>query len=136
MSAENVALVRRSKETFNRGDRDGALESFAEDVEWVHPLDPFSGPQVFHGRSELRAFWAKVDAVWDDFRSEAQEYIDAGERVVVPARVTGRGRTSGAEVSMVEIEVLTIRDWAIAHRSAYAELDEALRAVGLTERGP
>jgi ketosteroid isomerase-like protein len=134
MSEENVELVRRAKEAFNRGEREGALRYFAEDVEWVHPLDPFTGRQTFRGHAELLAFWARLDGQWDEFRSEAKEYIDAGERVVVPGRVTGRGRTSGATPSMLEVEVLTVSGGRITRRESYADLAHALEAVGPTER--
>jgi ketosteroid isomerase-like protein len=131
MSQENVKLVRRTKEDFNRGDYAAALTGFAADVEWVHALDPLSGPQTYRGHAELLGFWQKVAALWEGFRSEAQEYIDAGDRVVVPTRVCGRGRTSGAEVTTSEVELLTIRDGLIARRESFAELGDALAAAGL-----
>jgi ketosteroid isomerase-like protein len=98
------------------------------------PARPVHGAADVPRYAELLAFWARLDGQWDEFRSEAKEYIDAGERVVVPGRVTGRGRTSGATPSMLEVEVLTVSGGRITRRESYADLAHALEAVGPTER--
>ena len=38
---------------------------------------------VYEGHEGSRRFFAEIDEVWDDFRADPLEFIDAGENVVV-----------------------------------------------------
>jgi ketosteroid isomerase-like protein len=68
-----------------------------------------------------------------DFRGEAQEYIDAGEYVIVPMRMRGRLRESDAEVVLDEVYVGKIRDGRLVEVREYRTREEALKAVGPEE---
>jgi ketosteroid isomerase-like protein len=66
-----------------------------------------------------------------ELRIEPQEFIDAGDFVVVPVRVVGRGGASGAPFEEHEVQVFQLRDGKIVELREYREMEEALRAVGL-----
>ena len=68
---------------------------------------------------------------WEEIRFEPNEYIDAGDRVVVVARLIGRGKKSGVEVSRDWAYVWTVRGGKALRMEGYATRDEALKAVGL-----
>ena len=92
MSAENVETVRTAYEAFTRGDLGGVAESFAENVEWESPDSlPIGG--LVSGRDAVIANFAEIPSHWSSFSVEPQEYIDAGEHVVVTGvqRATGPG---------------------------------------------
>jgi ketosteroid isomerase-like protein len=59
-----------------------------------------------------------------------QEYIDAGDHVVVPIRFGGRARHSGLEVAFEVVHVLTSRDGKWTRVDMYQTKVEALAAVG------
>ena len=40
-------------------------------------------PAVYEGHDGIRRFVAELDEVWDEFRIEPVEFIDAGDAVVV-----------------------------------------------------
>jgi ketosteroid isomerase-like protein len=62
------------------------------------------------------------------------DFIDAGDRVVVPLRWGGRGRASGVEIAEPEETwVFTLRDGKVVHVKEYAERDKALETAGLRE---
>ena len=67
---------------------------------------------------------------------EAEDYIDAGERVVAIAHQRGRSRASGIPVEMRFAQVWTLRDEQGIRMEMYASPDEALEAVGLRDRAP
>jgi len=74
--------------------------------------------------------WASA---WDELEVSAEEFIDAGNRVLVTAYHRGRGRGSGVEVDTRFYEVYTLRDGKVVRVDEYAERAEALDAAGLRE---
>ena len=66
-------------------------------------------------------------------RVEAEEIVDAGDRVVVMVHHSGRGRTSGIEVDQRYAMVWTVRDGRVMRMDLYPTRAEALEAVGLAE---
>jgi len=59
------------------------------------------------GREAVKNWWRQLLEV--DLRVETEEYIDAGDAVVVVARQIARGRASGAEVAESACLCLRIR---------------------------
>jgi ketosteroid isomerase-like protein len=47
--------------------------------------------------------------------------------------VRGRGKRSGAEVTMLMAELTRSRDGRIAYRKGYADREDALRDLGVSE---
>jgi len=68
-----------------------------------------------------------------ELRVEPQEFIDAGDFVVVPTRQVGRGRTSGAFFEEGQVNVFRVRDGRVTQLREYRDRSEALKAVGLEE---
>jgi ketosteroid isomerase-like protein len=60
------------------------------------------------------------------------ELIDAGDDVVALLHQSGRSKTTGLEVDMDFAQVWTIKDGKQTRMRMYADLDEALREVGLS----
>jgi ketosteroid isomerase-like protein len=69
---------------------------------------------------------------FESHRIEAEEFIEAGDQVIVPATAYAQGR-DGLEVKARTAIVYTIRDGAIVRMCMYQDLQEALEAVGLSE---
>ena len=132
MSQENVEIVRSAAEAFNRRDLDAWLAHFDAEVEWyAFPDEPDPGP--FFGQEAVRAMAARWMDLLSDFRMEAKEFIDAGEYVLMPARMLGRIRDSDAEVTVDEVYVNKCRDGKIAEVRECRTKEEALEAAGLRE---
>ena len=132
MSQENVEIVRGAAEAFNSRDVDAWLAHFDPDIVWyAFPDEPDPGP--FQGHDAVRAMAARWMEVLSDFRLEAKEFIDAGEYVLMPARMLGRVRDSDAEVTVDEIYVNKCRNGKIAEVRECRTKEEALEAVGLRE---
>ena len=132
MSQENVEIVRAAADAFNRRDVDAWLTHFDPDIVWyAFPDEPDPGP--FHGHDAVRAMAARWMEVLSDFRLEAKEFIDAGEYVLMPARMLGRVRDSDAEVTVDEIYVNKCRNGKIAEVRECRTKEEAFEAVGLRE---
>ena len=132
MSQENVELVRRRFEAFNRGDLAAMIELTDPDaVWWDRADDPWAGAP-HRGRDACFQHLAEIleDA---DLHAQPQEFIDAGDRVVVGVRLVGRGRTSGVAFEEHEFHVFTLRGGKVTETREYRRRTEALEAAGLTE---
>jgi ketosteroid isomerase-like protein len=96
-----------------------------------HPAAPHV---TYPGLDGLRACWRDWLAPWASYRTEIEELIDVGERVVVIARDYGRREAGAAEVEQRNAAVWTVRDGRIVRAEFYAgDRTEALAAVGLAE---
>jgi ketosteroid isomerase-like protein len=130
VSQENVEIVRRWVAAFNRGDPKGVLELCNPEVEWWDREDD-PGASVRRGYDENRKALAELDEALAELRIEPEEFIGAGEHVVVPIRLLGRGRASGVPFEEQEVHVFRLRDGKISEGREYREKDEALKAVGV-----
>ena len=89
--------------------------------------------KVLRGLSQIiQAFDTEVDEVWDEHRIEPQEFIDAGDRVVVLQREYQRSK-SGVELVIDTATIFDLRDGRIVRMQGYMNPAEALEAAGLSE---
>jgi len=131
MSQANVEVVRQWSEAFNRGDVVGILELADPDIEWWNREDDPGAP-VSRGHDGVRQGLSELGEL-AELRVEPKEFIDAGEYVVVPVRLIGHGRASGAAFEDHEVHVFKLRGGKVTEGREYREKNEALEAVGLTE---
>jgi ketosteroid isomerase-like protein len=137
MSEENVEIVGRSIEAINRRGLQAALEVVDEfcdpdaELRAVGRLPDLG--RLLRGREAIKGYWAQFFGTFDNYHLDADEFIDAGDAVVVVARMTARGRGSGAEVSNPIVLMYGLRDGKITYLDAYRTKSEALEAAGLRE---
>ena len=133
MSEENVELVRRAYEAFNRGDPEGMVADAAPEFEYVTTgAIPGAGGE-YGGTEQFRQF---VDRWWGEFhepRVEVQELIDAGDQVLASLTFRGRGKQSGVETNWGLWQLWTLRDGKAVHGQGFTSRAEALEAAGLEE---
>ena len=127
MSEENVELIRRIYDAWERDE--SARAYIAEDVEYVNP-----GYAVEPGTRYGRKSFAAVRGIYGDFRLQIDELIDAGgDDVVVLARYTGTGSSSGVQVAGEQGYVWTVRDAVAVRFRWFQSHREALDAAGVPE---
>jgi ketosteroid isomerase-like protein len=81
----------------------------------------------------MEQFVGLVNEVWDDFRFEVEELIDAGEQVVPVVRLLGKGKGSGVPVDQQDIHLWTMRDGKCSRDVVYRDRAETLQAAGVSE---
>jgi ketosteroid isomerase-like protein len=133
MSQENVEVVRRAYEAMNN-------REFSRTSEFLHPdveLDlsrNILNPDIYRGYDGFERLVSVVEDVWDDFRFELHDLVDAGDQVVAEIAVAGTGRGSGVEAEMRIFNVWTLRRGkVIRFAGGYRQRAEALEAAGLSE---
>src|SRR5215211_7531054 len=85
MSEENVEVVRRCNRFWGEGDFVLASELFDPEVVIDFSQNVFN-PDVYHGYEGLMRLVTAVHEMWDTFKVETEEVIDAGETVVAAVR--------------------------------------------------
>ena len=130
MSEENVELVQKSWESFNRGDLDGFLENVDEHIV-IRSAEGWPEP-VYYGKDAVRSFAAGfADAVGGD--SVVEDAVDAVDRVVVRIRTHYTGEQSGLEGDVESSQVVTFRNGSVILVEYFWDHAEALEAAGLSE---
>jgi len=132
MSQENVEVVRRCLEAWNRGDLDAWVELFDEQAEFFALRSQLEG-EPYRGHEGLRQFLVDFDGEWEYVRFSRLEIRDAGEQVVALAQWDARGRASGIELHVPVGLVATVRRGRIINLRFFSDPEEALKAVGLSE---
>jgi ketosteroid isomerase-like protein len=143
MSQQDVETARRGYAMLNMAYRTGDvndLRPFAEkfwDPEVVfEPAGVLPESRSVHGRSEVLRF---IEGQMQAFEPGTMwmkplEYIDVGERLVVPYGWGGRARHTGIEMEFTFVHVITTRQGRMVRMEAFASKSEALEAVGLSEQ--
>ena len=135
MSQENVEVVRRFYEEFNRSGTP-ELDILDPEIVWYQPDEIGGGKGSYHGHEGVLSAVAEMQATFDHFEAVPEEFIEAGgDRVLVLACHGGVGRGSGARVGAPVAHVLKLRDGKVIEWRAYLDRAEALEAVGLSEQG-
>ena len=127
MSQQNVELARRGM-----GSMDAFFslldECIVADVR-AFPLPDYSGLVV--GRDKFiemsRHYWG----AWEDYRVEAEEFIDAGQSVVVGIHERGRGKGSGVQLDRRWAYIWTFREGRIVRWEPRRSIEDAVKAAGL-----
>jgi len=138
MSQENVEVIRRA--------HDGVLADLAAFRGEAADLEEFCHPDVhvdqtrrvfnparYDGCEAVVQALREVREAWEQFALEPEQFIDAGDRVVVIHRARARGRGSGLEIVARSATVYTLRNGRVVRLVVYNEPSEALEAVGLSE---
>ncbi len=107
-------------------------EFFAPDIEIDLSRNVFN-PETFRGFEGVERAMGMINDVWDDFRFEVEELIDAGDHVVAVAKLSGKGKGGGVSVDQHDVHVLTLRDGRCTRLAVRRDRAEALEAVGLQE---
>ena len=129
MSEHNVELVGQLYDAWARGDFAAGVELLAPDFEWLQLAGAVEAGS--HRGEEAGEALRRIFAMWDDFSVRAEEFIDAGEKVVVVAQTHGTARDGGAALDQVFASVWTVRDGKLARQEVFAAREVALREAGV-----
>jgi ketosteroid isomerase-like protein len=137
MSEENVEIVREVLALIRRAGTGEPEPRLFELFSTAITLD-FSrravNPDVYEGYGGLRRFRQDRDEVWEEFLVTPEQFVDAGDAVVVVESIRARGRGSGVEVTIRSTSVWTVRDGRVIHVGWYYDQRAALRAAGIAHK--
>jgi ketosteroid isomerase-like protein len=128
MSQENVEVVRRSFEAFQRGGPDSMLDLFSDDV-ITYRAEPDGA--TFDGKAGFRDAAADWTEDFSEWQVLPQEFTDLGERVLVRVLQIAQGKSSGVRVEEDYWFLFELTGSKVSKLSFYSRRTEALEAAGL-----
>jgi ketosteroid isomerase-like protein len=133
MSQKNVEIVRQIYEGWGRGDFRAGVELYDPYVLLVLRAE-FPDARAYCGPEEIRKY------MQNDFLADlegavivGEEFLDAGDSVVVHVNQQATGAGSGAPVGMRYYQIWTFRGRSVIRIESIRERGEALEAAGLRD---
>jgi uncharacterized protein len=122
----NVDTARSAYEAFGRGDLETLKEMLAEDGTWLTSDELPLGGEA-RGRETIIGNFAQIPNYWSSFSVEPEEFIDAGEWVVV--RGTQRAATDGDSFEAPFAHLMKFADGQIVRGEFYADSAKAAKVL-------
>jgi uncharacterized protein len=130
MSQQDVEIVRRGYDAFNRKDISAVLDLYDPQIEWIEagggrsPAGTFRGPE-----SVANEVFAMVPQNFEDFCAEPAQFLDAGEHVAVVGRFLGKAKR-GATLDAPFVHVHRLRNGKTVHFQNYVDATQWASAWG------
>jgi ketosteroid isomerase-like protein len=126
----NADIVREVFEAFSRRDTAAVVALADPEIVFMPPTGRLAGrTEPYRGHDGLRTYLSDVARVWQELRSEPDEYIELEDRVLCTGRVYawGVGRVIDAPAGWV----WRVRDGLLVEGRVYETRRAAYEAVGL-----
>src|SRR5919202_1293865 len=108
MSKETVATVRAIYDEWAKGNLAAGIDLYDPDIVFI-PTGDTPDSRRFIGVQEIEGWMRRWLQAWDDFVMSAEEFIDAGDSVVVAVRQRGVGKKSGIPSERSYFQIWTFR---------------------------
>jgi ketosteroid isomerase-like protein len=123
---DNVAVIKKVYEAFNRADIATLLANVAPDAEWVN-YGPSSVPYAGDFTGRMMDFFQAIGSSTDGGAVKVVRAVASGDVVITEARYTAKVRGSGAAIDAPIAHFFTFRDGKIVSWRGYS--DSALVAA-------
>ena len=122
-------IVKQLYEALVAGDWDRAKEVALPDVEFHGTVGGLEEGRFARGLDQFRHLDEEDLEAWEERRLEAEDFIDAGDCVVILQREYRRGKGSGVGVE-AEIAILVdVRDGRVSRIQGYMDRAAAIEAA-------
>ena len=132
MSEQNVELIRSLYGAFGAGDIPGVVGRMAPDMEWNEAENfpyadgnPYRGPEAIVG-----GVFARLGGEWDGFAAVPEEFLDAGDTIVVLGRYRGTCKATGRPLDAQMCHVWRVKDGKAVRFQQYTDTLQAARVMG------
>jgi ketosteroid isomerase-like protein len=132
MSQENVEVMRRAMDAFNRGDGKAFDRLLTSDAEVVPVRAALEGT-TYRGLDAGTQYCTAVDQSWANLGWEVEEIRDGGEQILALGHIRGEGRDSGVAIDARAGWLAHFSEGRIMRFQTFANRDDALEAAGLSE---
>jgi ketosteroid isomerase-like protein len=122
MSAqENVQIVKDAYAAFGRGDIQGLLALFAEDIEWISPGEGLPLAGTYRGQARVAGFFQKVSEMVEISFFEPREFVVEGDRVLVVGFDRGRVKATNRTFEGHWVMAFTVRNGKVTNVREYID---------------
>ena len=131
MSQESLQLVQGLYEAFGKGDVAAVLGKMDQEIHWreadnfiYSEGNPYVGPQAV-----LDGVLLRLGSEWDAFMVTPEEWLDAGNRVVVLGTYTGTHKATRKPVRAQFAHVWTVRGSRVLRFQQYTDTKQFAEVV-------
>lgn len=111
---ENINLVKKTYDYYFRGDLEGLLNCYTEDIDWrVYGPSSIPTTGLHLGQDQVVEFFKKVDELLESEKFEINQYVSQGDTVVALGEYTWRSKVTGKIIDAHFAHVVNIRDGKI-----------------------
>jgi ketosteroid isomerase-like protein len=129
--AGDIDVVRQVVDAFKEHDVPRLRSLFADQSEFKSAITGLE-KDTYRGLDEIERYMHDLEDVFEDWHSEDERYLDAGDgRVVLDYRIVGRGRGSGVPVDQPIAILWTVREGKILRGEGFLDPEHALEAAGV-----
>jgi ketosteroid isomerase-like protein len=132
MSQQHVETVRQIYDRWGRGDFRAGAELYDPEIQLVLRLE-FPDAGTYRGPEEIRKYMREdFLADFEDASIAGEEFLDAGDMVVVRVTQRATGPESRVPTAMSYYQVWTFRGSSVIRIESIRERSDALEAAGLS----
>ncbi|WP_017299613.1 nuclear transport factor 2 family protein [Nodosilinea nodulosa] len=117
----NVEVIRELYRAFRDRDYDVFPSITTPDLEWIQN-EGFPGGATYRGAAEVieGVFQANSNS-WAGFAYQIEEFLDAGDSIIVLGRYTGQNTVSGKPLSAAAAHIYDLRDGKVCRFRMFAD---------------
>jgi ketosteroid isomerase-like protein len=125
--SDGLDRLKAAYEAFKTQDIPTLMAAFDEDIEWTCPdALPFGG--TYRGHDGVGSFFGQLGNSWQEISIEPEEFIEAGNVIVVPVQTRGRG--AGGALESRNLHLWRMRDDKAVSFREYPDTARVLQALG------
>jgi uncharacterized protein len=125
---EDVERLREVYRAFNEGGVEAVLERLAPQFR-VRDRESSPDRQTHYGKEGIKQLFDSYMEAFDALRLEPDEFIDAGDQIVVSLYQRVRGKESGARVVGRIAHVWMLREGVALHLRIFSDKEGALETL-------
>lgn len=132
MSAQNVAIVKGIYQAFATGDVPAVVAALSPDIEWNEAENfpyadgnPYRGPDAILG-----GVFARIGGEWDGFSVVPEQFLDAGDTVIMTGRYTGTFNATGQAMNPQVAHFWTLADGKVVRFQQLVDTLAVARTTG------
>ena len=132
MSQQNVELVRSIYGAFATGDVPGVVARMSPGIVWNEAEgfpyadgNPYRGPEAILG-----GVFSRLGSEWEGFAAVPEEFLDAGDTIVVLGRYRGVCKSTGKAIDSQMAHVWRIDEGKAVAFQQYTDTLQAARCTG------
>lgn len=132
MSADNVDIVMGVYEAFAAGDVPAVLAAMDREIEWNEAENfPYADGSPYRGPDAVLAgVFARLAEEWESFVVQPEQFLDAGDMVVVTGRLSGAYKATGRKFDVQMAHFWTLTDGKLVRFQELTDTLAIARVVG------
>jgi ketosteroid isomerase-like protein len=137
MTIKNLDIVKNFFDAVPKGDMTVARGVLGDNIEWIEPDVPGLWFAGIHRGAEavLREVVEPTFKYVDDFSIMVDEYINAGDEIIVLGRFLGKGKETGKNFAIPACFVCRVKNGKIVRFRAYHNTALWLEVIGAHAMG-